>query len=77
MTCRARTSHCRFPPVWVTVAYNLRQLGVLLAYGGDPALAPNDSARLGEIFGEYLVRQGLARTVHLGVPRLSDELECQ
>lgn len=65
------------PPVWVTVAYNLRQLGVLLAYEGEPALAPNDGARLGEIFGEYLVRQGLARTVHLGVRRLSDELEYQ
>ncbi|MBE6478035.1 MAG: hypothetical protein E7Z97_08225 [Propionibacteriaceae bacterium] len=61
------------PPVWVTVAYNLRQLGVLLAYEEDPTLAPD--TRLGEAFGQYLVRQGLARAIDLGAHQLSDELD--
>ena len=63
------------PPVWVTVAYNLRQLGVLLSYKDEPDLAPEDDVRLGELFGEYLVRQGLTRTVDLGIRRMSGKID--
>ncbi|CAM2962101.1 hypothetical protein [Propionibacterium acidifaciens] len=65
------------PPVWVTVAYNLRQLGVLLSYEEESALTLEDDTRLGEVFGEYLVRQGLARTADLGIRRLSGKLDHQ
>lgn len=62
------------PPVWVTVAYNLRQFAVVLGYDGAAALGPRGS-RLGELFGCHLATLGASRIIDIGSPPLGqDEL---
>lgn len=54
-------------PVWVTIAYNARQLAPVLVMRSDETLSPTVRQRIGQRFAAFLFRQGLGSTLDLRV----------